>query len=266
VAYGACPVQPTNQPDAQPYRTSLMLNKILISLSTSHHQTQNMANQSHRRSLPLADASVPTPPLDHPETSKSFLYTPLDPSVDCIRLVILEPGPSSRIYQPIIYCRLKHVPFSEKPKYEALSYTWGDESIKHRIVIDKRDFQVGINLINALTHLRHEKEERVLWIDALCINQQDVREKSSQISIMPHIYTRAKTVIVWLGVAEWEDEKKLRRELTKRGKSFYDWEEYKQPVRQLSKTGRIWRAWKLILQSMCTEPYWNRLWIIQESE
>ena len=233
-----------------------------------------MANQSHRRSLPLADASVPTPPLDHPETSKSFLYTPLDPSVDCIRLVILEPGPSSRIYQPIIYCRLKHVPFSEKPKYEALSYTWGDESIKHRIVIDKRDFQVGINLINALTHLRHEKEERVLWIDALCINQQDVREKSSQISIMPHIYTRAKTVIVWLGVAEWEDEKKLRRELTKRGKSFYDWEEYRRFMRQLTPTSRPLGLWgsikvdrsKPILQSMCSKPYWNRLWIIQESE
>jgi hypothetical protein len=154
VAYGER-VQPTNQPDAQPYPTSLMLNKILTSISTSHHQTQNMANQSQRRVLPFSDPSVHLHPLEHPETSNLFLYTPLDPSVDCIRPVILEPGPSSRIYQPIIYCRLKHVPFSEKPKYEALSYTWGDESIKHRIVIDEKDFQVGINLLNALTHLRH---------------------------------------------------------------------------------------------------------------
>jgi hypothetical protein len=235
-----------------------------------------MANQSHRRVLPFSFASVHTHSLDHPETSKCYHYTPLDPSVDCIRLVILEPGPSSRTGQPI-YCRLKHVPFSEKPKYEALSYTWGDESVKHRIVIDKRDFQVGINLLNALTHLRYEKEERVLWIDAICINQQDAREKSSQISIMPYIYTRAKTVLVWLGVAEREDEGKLSWELQMRGKSLDDWENYEQFLRQFSETGRSFPRYtdefgfeiehgKRILQSMCREPYWNRLWIIQESE
>ena len=132
-------------------------------------------------------------------------------------------------------------------------------------------------MLNALTYLRLEEEERVLWIDAICINQQDVREKSSQICIMPYIYTRAKTVIVWLGVAEREDEGKLSWELQMRGKSLDDWENYEQFWRQLSETGRGFPCYtdefgfeiehgKRILQSMCMEPYWNRLWIIQESE
>ncbi|PMD23515.1 heterokaryon incompatibility, partial [Hyaloscypha hepaticicola] len=86
-----------------------------------------------------------------------------------------------------------------KPVYEALSYTWGDESNMRNIRLNGCLFAVSNNLYEALSHLRTSAAERTLWIDAISINQRDIDEKSSQIQIMPFIYERAQTVVVWLG-------------------------------------------------------------------
>ena len=58
------------------------------------------------------------------------------------------------------------------------------------------------NLSNALVSLRRPYESRLLWVDALCINQDDVEERSQQVSIMGRIYKEARMVLVYLG-EEW---------------------------------------------------------------
>jgi hypothetical protein len=76
---------------------------------------------------------------------------------------------------------------------------WGAYGDFREISVDGRKFQVTRNLFVALSHLRNESRDRLLWIDALCINQQDIAERSSQISQMAFLFHRADSVIAWLG-------------------------------------------------------------------
>ncbi|KAF2629238.1 hypothetical protein BU25DRAFT_337558, partial [Macroventuria anomochaeta] len=70
------------------------------------------------------------------------------------------------------------------PSYETLSYVWGGPKVTVPITVHDHSFPVTSNLHSALQHLRHEDKEHVLWADALCINQDDKRERSSQVTDM----------------------------------------------------------------------------------
>ncbi|KAF2758401.1 HET-domain-containing protein [Pseudovirgaria hyperparasitica] len=89
--------------------------------------------------------------------------------------------------------------WSHPPEYEALSYAWGDAKDVEWITCQDRELKVTRSLYNALRHLRLQDKSRMLWADAICINQSDVPERSSQVTQMLRIYQTAKTVIVWLG-------------------------------------------------------------------
>jgi Heterokaryon incompatibility protein (HET) len=65
--------------------------------------------------------------------------------------------------------------------------------------------QITVNLDAALRRLRLPDQPRLLWVDAICINQGDIIERSRQVRIMRDIYANAKTVVVWLGEAENKD-------------------------------------------------------------
>ncbi|KAF5011450.1 hypothetical protein FDECE_2439 [Fusarium decemcellulare] len=87
--------------------------------------------------------------------------------------------------------------------YEALSYTWGRQSCRssQRVDVNGDVILVSCNLWEALKGLRAETEARDLWIDGLCINQGDMSERSSQVTMMGNIYRNAAGVVVWLGSA-----------------------------------------------------------------
>jgi len=148
-------------------------------------------------------SSAETPSIDESSvqspTQPWFQYTPLEPSDCSIRLVVLERLKLSYQYNPEIRCRMLHTTFGAKPKYQALSYMWGTEMAKQPIKIDGHHFEVSSNLFDSLLHLGNSELERTLWIDAICINQKDIDERNSQIKLMPFIYKRAETVVVWLG-------------------------------------------------------------------
>ncbi|KAK0707784.1 heterokaryon incompatibility protein-domain-containing protein, partial [Lasiosphaeris hirsuta] len=93
--------------------------------------------------------------------------------------------------------------------YEALSYVWGDKSTRRSISINKCDVQVTANLYAALLHLRDRVFERVLWVDAICINQQDADEKGRQVNSMANIYAKAGRVLVWLGEAAEDSDQAI---------------------------------------------------------
>lgn len=87
--------------------------------------------------------------------------------------------------------------------YDALSYVWGGMDKLERIIIDGHCLPVTVNLFGALRHLRDCYVERLLWVDAICINQREdgMKEKEQQIQMMWNIYCLANRVIVWLGEA-----------------------------------------------------------------
>ena len=94
----------------------------------------------------------------------------------------------------------------KNPPYEALSYVWGpsDDPISLSVREDDglKTLHVRRNLFSALIHLRDPEQPNALWIDALCINQEDLAERSAQVLRIPDIYSFASRVIVWLGPAE----------------------------------------------------------------
>ncbi|KAK4162996.1 heterokaryon incompatibility protein-domain-containing protein [Cladorrhinum sp. PSN259] len=87
--------------------------------------------------------------------------------------------------------------------YEALSYTWGPEGHGEFIYLSEPASRISVraNLASGLRHLRYTDKERIMWIDALCINQTDVQERNTQVGRMSHIYQLAKRVVVWVGPA-----------------------------------------------------------------
>ncbi|KAJ4344205.1 hypothetical protein N0V95_006245 [Ascochyta clinopodiicola] len=137
--------------------------------------------------------------------SSTYEYTALDDTKRQIRLLHLHPSVNSEPgHLPHdIQCTFSLASLDDNPSFEALSYVWGDASSTGLITLHGHPFSVTSNLHIALTHLRHQDKERVLWVDALCINQDDLRERSSQVSHMRHIYSQATTVLIFLGEA-WE--------------------------------------------------------------
>ncbi|KAL8744361.1 MAG: hypothetical protein Q9190_003394 [Brigantiaea leucoxantha] len=93
------------------------------------------------------------------------------------------------------------------PPYEALSYTWGtSDNEEHVYVTDPSDsiqtpswLRIRANLASALRHLRHPNRQRMLWVDAISINQADINERGRQVKLMSQIYPLSKNVIIWMG-------------------------------------------------------------------
>ncbi|PMD46760.1 HET-domain-containing protein, partial [Hyaloscypha variabilis F] len=176
------------------------------------------------------------------------------------RLISLLPGEGT---SPIV-CQMLTVDLNTKPRYEALSYVWGvvDDSNKCGILVNGAPFPVGENLWLALYHLRDKTGVQPLWIDAICINQKDELEKATQIREMKNIYSKASTVLAWLGTSnEYLDEAFdtmealyciIPRSILYGPPIVFPLTE--DAARDLIAMCRIF--------SVC--PYWSRVWIIQE--
>jgi hypothetical protein len=98
-----------------------------------------------------------------------YAYQVLDVEQRQIGVLTLLPG---SWYDPIS-CELEVVSLNDDPAYFALSYVWGDPKVTLPILLHKHALQVTSNLENALRRLRGSTKPRVIWIDALCINQED---------------------------------------------------------------------------------------------
>src|SRR2546421_3961507 len=128
---------------------------------------------------------------------EAFQYSslPVDKEADTIRVIEIQPGYDQ---QPIT-CLVKHVRLTEPPPYEALSYSWGDPTPSFRVYCDGKHLTISKSLYIALGNLRSTTTSRVLWADAICINQQDLAERGQQVRLMRKVYEKAARVIVWLG-------------------------------------------------------------------
>jgi hypothetical protein len=113
-----------------------------------------------------------------------------------IRLVELIP-----VTQTVLFLELNiiHVSLADCPDYEALSYRWGGQEPDIPIPCNNHRLLITRNVADALRYLRHKDKKRILWIDAICINQSDVGEKNHQVAMMYNIYRSAREVHVWLG-------------------------------------------------------------------
>ncbi|KAI9155682.1 HET-domain-containing protein [Paramyrothecium foliicola] len=135
--------------------------------------------------------------------SAEFTYEPLPIGPRMIRLLCLEPAtsPDDDLRATFILADLDD---AQRPDYEALSYVWGNSGFSEGLAIDGRGrHPITANLSQSLIALRKVDSVRLLWVDAVCINQETLQEKSQQIRLMGHIYKYAKTVLIWLGPHEY---------------------------------------------------------------
>jgi hypothetical protein len=201
---------------------------------------------------------------DTASSSNMYHHQDLDAETKQIRLLCV--WPAVRRSAPI-ECNLEHHSLNKPPPYYALSYTWGDTSERVPILLDGSEFLITRNLESALRQFRGRILPYPLWVDSICINQENHDERTQQVMLMQDIYAKATWVWAWLGAASEDSDRavKLAVEISRRynkvGRSstaeFQKW--------ILSTVSRgfqdcDWTA----LSRLLLRPWWTRVWIIQE--
>jgi len=185
-------------------------------------------------------------------------YRPLDADKNEIRLLEYLPTKD----EDFLHFRLRHFPLDKAPQFWAFSYTWGDPEKKDEIILDGHNFDITENLGTALRqflYLAHlmrkrnaiEYKTRYLWVDAVCINQNDSRERAQQVLRMQHIY-RASLVCVPFNM-EFETSLRTFQTTVAFAKAH-------QEGGKVAITSGMWQdLWELFSQ-----PWFSRVWVIQE--
>ncbi|KAI1428568.1 heterokaryon incompatibility protein-domain-containing protein [Xylaria sp. FL1777] len=196
------------------------------------------------------------------EASSDYCYTALSEK-GSIRLLRLMPHEDEKAP---IQCQVFEYPLQKKGQdthlYEAISYVWGSEDNRQPICIQSDDkgnnhptgktrrFLVTENLYTALLHFRDSLVERILWIDAICINQGDNDEKGHQVQLMATIYAKANRVTVWLGEAPDENNQAL--------------EVIHKAAEEQSTSTTIDEVNEQEIITLLKRPWFQRIWVLQE--
>lgn len=211
---------------------------------------------------PIACEIAP-PPRNHAYTEAESAYPSIISSVSLYeRLLnptscrVLHILPGERDDQ--LVCSLSGIDLSkDQIKYEALSYVWGSRLSPAEIMCNGRLISVTRNLKDGLQRIRCENTTRVVWIDAICINQLDQVERGQQVRMMRSIYHNAATVLVWLGHLHSEYAERCFSTLRNFGnlsKVEQDWE----PVRRFYQLEYFKRIW--VLQEVAQAPSAHLIW------
>jgi hypothetical protein len=142
--------------------------------------------------------------------------------------------------------------FEGDPRYTALSYVWGDHTDTVAIQVCGKELSVTRNLFKFLechrdTFLRNRSTEPLFWIDAICIDQSNIGERSRQVESMAEVYKKAQNVLIWLG-EENEDTSIAFETVQKWNEDYQVTEQERQACSKTFKGG-----------------WWERLWVVQEA-
>lgn len=194
-----------------------------------------------------------------------FEYTSLSDPALLFRVLTLEPAQASQD----IKCQLNVHALRRPPSFEALSYVWGPPDFAETITCQGKALRVTGTLKAALRVLRYSTKRRVLWIDQICIDQNNKAEKSEQVQNMAQIYSSAHRVVMWLGENNLQEAcaamdlvenlASLRMEALQESSHFPADDELEDLDLPLSASS----SW-IALQKMLSLKYFTRIWIIQE--
>ncbi|KAI1174370.1 hypothetical protein F4777DRAFT_580057 [Nemania sp. FL0916] len=220
----------------------------------------------------------------------SYKYEPLPQGRNGERWIrVLDLLPSTENEAPIRVC-LRTVLLKENVHYDAVSYVWGDMSTTETVLVrddgvsgllwkiqtptlnitntitdsetEFRPKQIRTNLVDGLRVLRMPDRERTLWIDALCINQDDRDERSQQVGFMGLIFWLAECVLVWLG----PDEKGIAAKVIKYMQPIsaaYFHSNDRRPRSQEEAEALDADVWSGIAE-LYRNPWFERVWVQQE--
>lgn len=209
---------------------------------------------------------------------KSYEYSALQ-GPTWVRLLSLAPGIGDEVS-----CNIQHVDLDTAPEYEALSYVWGSPEKSCRLVVQQVStgssqtspcqLNITASLYTALRDLRSaddKKERRILWADAVCINQDDIVERNIQVQMMGEIYRSASRVITYIGekVDSLHPAIELATKLSKYADNHINdppddrlYDQSKLP--ELGFPPQVDPCWSA-LSDLMRRPWSSRVWIAQES-
>ena len=139
--------------------------------------------------------------MEHPRTGadRTFRlpYRPLDATRKEFRLLEVQAGQDE---SPII-CSSRHAFLTpgKIPAYETISYCWGDPKNKATALVDEHTAAIPASSAAALRRVRRPDGRRTVWIDAICIDQQNDTERGQQVAMMSDIYSQAVGNLIYLG-------------------------------------------------------------------
>lgn len=202
---------------------------------------------------------------------QKFHYAPLDLQTRSFRLLRLLSGSDNEE----IECEIFEAVFQDEDliPYEALSYAWGSPDTPHRIKLNQKYLAITENLHVALHHLRSEVEDRIMWIDAICIDQGNALERGHQVKQMGSIYSRAEQVIFWLGPAARDTDFTMsalkRVERLSQEKSSSSWLlSDREWLRSWAMSQTDWQDLAIKqcrgLDELLNRPWFSRTWVLQE--
>jgi len=194
------------------------------------------------------------------------LYHPLRSDDREIRLLQIDRSQPDEVD---IHCSFKNVSLNSAPTYQALSYEWGPPDVglpSSRVFVNLHNVPTTPNLRRALKHLEPGTS---YWIDAICIDQRDDKERGHQVRLMTDIYRHAVAVVVWLGPENGDSAAGMS--LLNEVGAFIDAESN---ANDSAAKLRDWIyktlsdhaydiRWKG-LKEIYSRSYWTRLWVIQE--
>ncbi|KAH6848593.1 heterokaryon incompatibility protein-domain-containing protein [Alternaria alternata] len=196
-----------------------------------------------------------------------FAYEPIDLDRPAFRLLNLRRGKWSDIECTMYQAYLDG---DDTIPYDALSYTWGGTHKTSTVIVNGEALRVTENLHSALQHLRSENVDKTLWVDAICIDQGNERERGHQVQQMCKIYSQAEEVIVWLGQATretntlFESLQRLQEHsfLYGHGHRHWDLAKWKELWLSVPKDSDCELRDGLFL--LLSRPWFKRVWILQE--
>lgn len=171
-----------------------------------------------------------------------------------IRVVELHPA---LLETDPIECALRSLSLASKSQaiFEALSYVWGSVEDPSSINLNGYSYNITKNLEGALRQLRCKNKVRVLWVDALAINQSSIDERNKQVRMMPNIYSAARQTVIWLGPFDQTITPifDLIKDLDVKG--GLDSIDYLHDLDEEAHESFMLSAFKL-----ANNPYWDRAW------
>ncbi|KAJ4364441.1 hypothetical protein N0V83_009035 [Neocucurbitaria cava] len=212
---------------------------------------------------------------------EKFEYDPIDLEESSFRLLRLLKGDDLHVECELFEAWLHGDSAFE---FEALSYTWGSPYTCETITVNGKELAVTENLYLALRNLRYQNMDRILWVDAVCIDQRNNHERGHQVQQMGSIYSQADRVIFWLGLST-EPIDILMRSLKQQGRENYDRQNptnrnmlangfFAQPSTSEANSESVEKRYggsqKHIeqqregLRDLLTRPWFQRVWILQE--
>ncbi len=191
------------------------------------------------------------------------------PTEQSARYLVLQPANESHGQ---LVCTLHTAEIDDFPSYETISYVWGPAVKPETILCNGQTVPITTSLFQALMQVRYSDKSRVLWVDSVCINQQDPKEQGAQVSMMGTIYARSTSTLICLGDSDpfhashtaklvSDVNGMIERTLSE---ADDDWEPNSFPwpeESQLLGSEVQWQSFGVLLG----QPWFTRGWVVQEA-